>query len=120
MYLVMIAEGLDQFILKASARSSIGSSLPLLFRSRLNSSFCVSCFYFTVLEHCRISGILCLGYSSLMIHDFSISCTADPMQVLILGHNFLTAPFSKIDTMHYETAGVCKGTEFSFQYLGFF
>lgn len=41
--LVMSVQPFYQFFMKASARASIADSLLLVFRSRLNSLFCISC-----------------------------------------------------------------------------
>lgn len=96
MCLIMSVQALYQFIMNTSGSASIVCSLLLIFRGKINILFYISCFnfYLTALQHCGIRGILYLGYSSLMIHNFSTSCTAGLEWVLTLGHNFATRPFS--------------------------
>lgn len=104
MCLIMSVQALYQFIMNTSGSASIACSLLLILRGKINILFYISCFYFylTTLQHCGIRGILYLGYSSLTIHNFSVSCTAGPGWFLTLSHNFL---------QQEETAGVCKGKE---------
>lgn len=80
MCLITSVQALYQFIMSTSASASIACSLLLILGSKLNILLYISCFNFclTALQHCRIRGILYLGYFSLRIHNFSVSCTAGP------------------------------------------
>lgn len=75
--LIMSVQALYPFVMNTSASASIARPLLLIFRSKLNILFYISCFnfYLTALQHCTIRGTLYLGCFSLTIHNFSLSCT---------------------------------------------